>query len=152
MLSAQQRCCCAFLAALGVLAGPGCFEPFGGSNIQISFSSSTQVPGPADINDRADDGRPPSDTHYSFIAVRNAEDGGGAFAFEVAQFDVAPLLTPSSPCFIELSGFEGLHSTQVVNKLRAELGVPEGAEYDPGTPVRDASRIVTATRRVVSLS
>jgi len=129
-----------------VVAG-GCLDTFGGSNIQITFSSATQIPGPSDINNRDDDGRPPENTHYEFVAIRNADEGG-AFVFEVAEFEIAPLLTPGSPCFIETREFEGLHSTEVVTKLREDLGIPEGAEFDENTPVRDASRVITAARRV----
>jgi len=137
-------------AAAAVLLSNGCVEPFPGSNIQVSFRAGTQVPGDRDIDDRADDGRPPAGTHYMFVAVRSGDDGESAFAFEVAEFDVVPIIDPSGPCFIEdeRSPFPGLHSTQLVAKLRAELDVPEGAEFDPDTPMDSAIRILTAERRV----
>jgi hypothetical protein len=148
-----RSCAPAIVGVWGVclLFGSGCVEPFGGSNIQFTLAGGVHIPGtPADF------GRPPPGTHYQFYATqtRELEDGRTIeFTFKVAEFEVLPLISRASPCFIEddESRFPGLHSTQFAQKLREETGIDDPFNPPAGADDGDIIDIITADVRMNNL-
>ena len=135
-------------------ASAGCVDPFGGSNIQITFASGVHTPGlPTEF------GRPPPGTHYAFYAVTFTRDDTGvpveSTAFHLLDFEVQPVINRSSPCFIEddESRFPGLHVTQYATKLEEEIAARTGTSdpFDPAMPHGDAVDILTARTRMDNL-
>jgi hypothetical protein len=164
------------LMSASLLAGAaGCVEPFGGSNLQVTFSRSTE---PAGGDDYAG-ARAPADTYFTFYAVDHvyAVDADGnpvvneagepvpaeSFLFDVQHFELRPVVDLSSPCFIELEDtqFPGLHVTQYAHKVAETICARAGLAPDcfdnpleppAGATDGDQVDVLTAERRVELLS
>lgn len=152
------------LLAFATLGATACVQSYGGSNLQMDFNSSTQIPAGSD----PDGSRAPAGTYLAFYGVDNVYDptmvdGAGnpvitqSYLFEVKRFEIKSEIDLASPCFIELDDaqFPGVHVTQVGNKLRSTicdrlglapdcfdnpLAPPDGATDNDVTDVLDVDR------------
>jgi hypothetical protein len=148
-----------------VLAGSvACVEPFGGSNVQVSFYEG--VPAPAPEGTTPAFGTPPAGTFLSFYAVDfvYARDASGAivrdaqgnpviadsFVFRFQDFEIRPVIDTSSPCFIEVDNtrFPGLHVTRLADKLGEITGIEDPRNPEPGDDPGDVSDLLDAQRRL----
>lgn len=120
------------LYLLAAVACAGCVESFGGSNLQLDFSEATPVSGGNDY----DGIQAPANTYFTFYAVEEIADEDGqvtqSYLFEVARFEIRPVIDLSSPCFIELedAAYPGLHVTQYADEVREEICARLGHEPD----------------------
>ncbi len=144
-----------FGAALSVALSSGCVDPFSGSALQVAFIGS-QTPGEVDPDSQDTFGRPPAGTHYTFVAVEVLPNPDPMMepltaASEFLQFEINPVIDIDSPCFLEFeeTDYPGLHSTEVVNRLRQDTGLLEiGDEFQDDVDPDDAVAILTARDRV----
>lgn len=147
-------------ACLGAVVG--CVEPYGGSNVQITFSIAT--PTAAAPGATPEENQPPANTHlvlfaadYQYQVDDNGDevlDGDGepiveeAYVFRIKEFEIVPLIDTSSPCFIDLEDarFPGVHVTSFLDRLQQETGItdPFAADQDEG----DVIDVLTAERRM----
>lgn len=144
-----------------------CVEPFGGSNVQITFSAS--VPGPAPPGIDPPFGTPPADTYLTLYGVRYVyeRDPGGAivvdennepviadsYVFRIYDFEIRPLVDLDSPCFIEVDNtrFPGLHVTKLSAKIREATGVADPLQPPPDAAASAITDVLNADRRVGNL-
>jgi hypothetical protein len=125
------------LVAAALLAAGGCVESYGGSDLQIDFGGSVEVPS----GTTADGTDVPADTYFTFYATDEIEDEDGNVVsnavFAVQAFEIKPVVNQSSPCFIDLDDaeFPGLHVTQFALRKRQKicdrLGLDEHCIDDP---------------------
>jgi hypothetical protein len=146
--------------ALGAVAG--CVEPFGGSNVQFDFHEPVPAAARPGVTPVAN--QPPANTHLVLygtdfkyqldadgVPVLNA--GGdkiveAAYVFKIKEFEIRPVIDPTSPCFIDLEDtrFPGVHVTRYAERLKVDTGIsdPFADGQDPG----DVIDVLTALRRM----
>lgn len=153
------------------LAGTGCIDAFGGSNLQANLAETIAPPGTHESGILFANGsaRPPANTYFTWYAVdeiyqRDADgtivrDGDGnpiaetAYVFEVRRFEIQPVVNVDSPCFIELPNvaepsFPGLHATQFQNALRQRTGIDDPLNPPADAPEGDIIDMLGAQRRM----
>jgi hypothetical protein len=152
------------------LAATGCLEPFAGSSLQANISGTVAPEGTHESGILFDgSARPPANTYYTWYAVdeiyqRDAEgkivrDGDGnpvvetAYVFEVAKFEIKPVVDVSSPCFIELPNtaepnIPGLHATQFMNAMSQRTGITDPLNPPADAPEGDIIDMLGAQRRM----
>jgi len=144
------------LLAVALAAGAAvCVDAYGGSDLQIDFSSAVVVP-TGDVGDPigpngtvGEAAHVPADTYFTFYGIDDVTDDTGVVvrtdAFEFSSFEVRPVIDTGSPCFVELEDaqFPGLHATQVANKLKEvicdRLGLDSTCMDDPFNPPSGAT-------------
>jgi len=119
------------------LGSASCIESYNGSKIEILLHGGVQLPG----DSAPGFGRPPSDTHFEIYAVKDNA------TFHLSDFDLRPVIRRADPCFIEEEDarFPGLHSTQIVEKLK------EAAQADGTVSALEAGDIAVAKERVADM-
>ncbi|HET7500055.1 MAG TPA: hypothetical protein VFK02_03605, partial [Kofleriaceae bacterium] len=122
------------VAAFAGLAGSGCVDGFGGSNIQVDLSPATPVQapvmgmgGPTDL---------PAASHFAIYGIRQGADGDQLL--ELDRFEIHRIVDPTSPCFIDVGDpHPGLHVTQYANKIAEDTGITDIANPPPGASEED---------------
>ena len=155
-----------FVLAASLGATTACIEPYGGSNVQIDFS--TPTPAAARPGETPEANQPPAGTHMVLYAtdykyetdaegglVRDETTGAPhvleATVFRIKEFELQPVINLDSPCFIDLeeTRFPGLHVTQFARAVREQTGlVNVGDEFDPTKDQGDVQDVLTAERRM----
>jgi hypothetical protein len=144
------------LFIIGAVAGTGCVDGFGGSNVQIDLSTATPSQAAAGQTPRAD--QLPTDVHFRLYAIdEEIQDSGATIErlFELQRFEIHTIVNLTSPCYIETGAnvrFPGLHVTQYRKKIEELTGITDIMNPPPGKSESELVETATAVQRMMNIS
>lgn len=132
-------------------AAAGCVDGFRGSNIQIDLGNTTPSQASQGRSPAAD--QLPANVHFTLYGIQTGTDRERLFALQT--FEIHPIVDLNSPCFIDVGKrvrFPGLHVSQFLTAVSADVGIPDYKNPPPTATDEQKIDAATAAQRMANIA